>query len=119
MSKTVEFICSIADQINLLALNAAVEAARADEAGRGFAVVAGEVKNLANSATNFTQFIAIEIEAVHAISGEIFVNMEQMITSISDLSASTDSVATAIEQQNIVVSDIANQMEDLTTLVTR
>lgn len=119
MSKTVEFIYSIADQINLLALNAAVEAARAGEAGRGFAVVAGEVKNLANSATNFTQSIAKEIEAVQAISGEISENMEQMITSISDLSASTDSVATAIEQQNIVVSDIANQMEDLTTLVAR
>jgi hypothetical protein len=40
-----------------------------------------------------------------------------MIISISDLSASTDSVATAIEQQNIVVSDIANQLEDLTTLI--
>ena len=119
MSKTVEFIYSIADQINLLALNAAVEAARAGEAGRGFAVVAGEVKNLANSATNFTQSIAKEIEAVQAISGEISENMEQMINSISDLSASTDSVATAIEQQNIVVSDIANQMEDLTTLGTR
>ena len=26
-------------------------------------------------------------------------------------------MATAIEQQNIVVSDIANQMEDLTTLI--
>ena len=60
--------------------------------------------------------IAKEIEAVQAISGEISENMEQMINSISDLSASTDSVATAIEQQNIVVSDIANQMEDLTTL---
>lgn len=119
MSKTVEFIYSIADQINLLALNAAVEAARAGEAGRGFAVVAGEVKNLANSATNFTQSIAKEIEAVQSISGEITENMEQMIHSISDLSASTDSVATAIEQQNIVVSDIANQMEDLTTLVAR
>jgi len=42
-----------------------------------------------------------------------------MIISISDPSASTDSVATAIEQQNIVVSDIANQLEDLTTLVMR
>ena len=119
MSKTVEFIYSIADQINLLALNAAVEAARAGEAGRGFAVVAGEVKNLASSATNFTQSIAKEIEAVQAISGEISENMEQMINSISDLSTSTASVATAIEQQNVVVSDIAIQMEDLTTLVTR
>ena len=117
MSKTVEFIYSIADQINLLALNAAVEAARAGEAGRGFAVVAGEVKNLASSSTNFTQSIAKEIEAVQAISGEISENMEQMINSISDLSTSTASVATAIEQQNVVVSDIAIQMEDLTTLV--
>ena len=119
MSKTVEFIYSIADQINLLALNAAVESARAGEAGRGFAVVAGEVKNLASSATNFTQSIAKEIEAVQAISGEISENMEHMINSISDLSTSTASVATAIEQQNVVVSDIAIQMEDLTTLVTR
>ena len=119
MSKTVEFIYSIADQINLLALNAAVEAARAGEAGRGFAVVAGEVKNLASSATNFTQSIAKEMEAVQAISGEIPENMEHMINSISDLSTSTASVATAIEQQNVVVSDIAIQMEDLTTLVTR
>lgn len=117
MSKTVEFIYSIADQINLLALNAAVESARAGEAGRGFAVVAGEVKNLASSATNFTQSIAKEIEAVQAISGEISENMEHMINSISDLSTSTASVATAIEQQNVVVSDIAIQMEDLTTLV--
>ena len=94
-----------------------VESARAGDAGRGFAVVAGEVKNLASSATNFTQSIAKEIEAVQAISGEISENMEHMINSISDLSTSTAFVATAIEQQNVVVSDIAIQMEDLTTLV--
>jgi methyl-accepting chemotaxis protein len=63
------------------------------------------------------QPIAKEIESVQAISGEISENMEHMINSISDLSTSTAFVATAIEQQNVVVSDIAIQMEDLTTLV--
>jgi hypothetical protein len=47
--------------------------------------------------TNFTQSIAKEIKAFQAISGEISENMEQMINSISDLSVSTDSVATEIK----------------------
>lgn len=117
MAQTVEFVYTIADQINLLALNAAVEAARAGEAGKGFAVVAGEVKNLANSATNFTQTIAKEIETIQDISAKISGNTDQMIKKIGALQGDTDSIATATQEQVSVTNDIAHQIMDLADMV--
>lgn len=117
MTTTIEQIYSIADQINLLALNAAVEAARAGEAGKGFAVVAGEVKNLSNSASVFTNSIAQEIETVQAISGKISRNMDTMLSNISDLKANATSVAAATEQQSAAIEDVATQVGSLTSLV--
>jgi methyl-accepting chemotaxis protein len=51
INQIISLIDGIAFQTNLLALNAGVEAARAGEAGKGFAVVAGEVRALAQRAT--------------------------------------------------------------------
>lgn len=117
MAQTVEFVYTIADQINLLALNAAVEAARAGEAGKGFAVVAGEVKNLANSATNFTQTIAKEIETIQEISSKISGNTDQMIKKIGVLQGDTESIATATQEQVSVTNDISHQIMDLADMV--
>ncbi|WP_267891190.1 methyl-accepting chemotaxis protein [Helicobacter bizzozeronii] len=79
----VEIIRDIADQTNLLALNAAIEAARASEHGRGFAVVADEVRKLAER----TQKSLSEIES----------NINVLVQSISDTSASIQNQAQEVE----------------------
>lgn len=117
MTSTVEQIYSIADQINLLALNAAVEAARAGEAGKGFAVVAGEIKNLANSASVFTQSIASEIETVQNISGDISRNTRDIQKTVRMLKDNASSVASATEEQSSVIQSIASEMHGLSDLI--
>jgi aerotaxis receptor len=100
-------IDSIAFQTNILALNAAVEAARAGEQGRGFAVVASEVRNLAHrsasAAREIKQLIDVSIEKVDAgarLTGNAGASMEQVIQSVSRVTAAMDEIHTATQQQS-------------------
>jgi methyl-accepting chemotaxis protein len=111
MSGIVELIGNITGQINMLALNATIESARAGEAGRGFAVVAAEVKNLANRAKSATDTISQEIDSLNKIAADVGDSLNAIKAAIENVNEFITSTAAAVEEQSIVTSDMATNMQ--------
>jgi methyl-accepting chemotaxis protein len=112
IGKVVALIQDVANQTNLLALNATIEAARAGEAGKGFAVVASEVKGLAGMTTKATDEISQRIETIRRGTREAVSATELVEASIGRISASSNSIASTLDQQNAAVSQIARAISD-------
>lgn len=108
INSIVELIQEIANQTNLLALNATIEAARAGDSGKGFAVVANEVKNLAQKSNEATASIQTQIQEIQKRTKQASDSIGQIVESINDINTANQSVASAIEEQSVVINSLAN-----------
>jgi CHASE3 domain sensor protein len=135
-----EIINELAEQTNILAINATIEASGAGDAGKRFAVVADEIRKLADRVGGSTKEIRVLIEEIRAavnttvmateggskavdLGARQFLEVTAALKQITELlgtttaaareiELSTKQQATAVEQVNIAVSNVAKAAKE-------
>ncbi|MEM6914316.1 MAG: methyl-accepting chemotaxis protein, partial [Pseudomonadota bacterium] len=108
VSEVSRSIDQIARQTNLLALNATIEAARAGEAGKGFAVVAGEVKQLAAETSDATKQIQTTLDDLNAEANALISLGEDALGGVEAVKESTGSLNEVVEDLSTSVTEISS-----------
>ena len=99
ISKVVDFIVGLSNQLKMLSLNASIEASRAGEAGKGFAVVAHEIIKLSEDTK-------AGIDKINLIISSIINNSDNVEKSIKDSEEN-------ITKGNKVFSDIKQSFNSI------